>query len=68
MTVCPSCNDELDNEYLNSVMDELYRHKDSPFFFLFRQCPHCKYDLLFKKIVLSYYLVTNNKEILIGGA
>ncbi|EXG32041.1 hypothetical protein J733_1707 [Acinetobacter sp. 263903-2] len=49
-------------------MDELYRHKDSPFYSIIRQCPHCKYDLLFKKIVLSYYLVTNNKEILIGGA
>ena len=68
MTVCLLCNDELDNEYLNSVMDELSWHKDSPFYSIIRQCPHCKYDLLFKKIVLSYYLVTNNKEILIGGA
>ncbi len=33
MAFCPLCNDELDNEYLNSVMDELSRHKDSPFLF-----------------------------------
>lgn len=68
MAFCPLCNDELDNEYLNSVMDELSRHKDSPFYSIIKQCPHCKHDLLFKKIALSYYLVTNNKEILIGGA
>jgi hypothetical protein len=49
-------------------MDELSWHKDSPFYSIIKQCPHCKNDLLFKKIVLSYYLVTNNKEILIGGA
>lgn len=68
MACCPLCNNELDNKYLNSAMDELSRHKDSPFYSIIRQCPHCKHDLHFKKVALSYYLVTSNKEILIGGA
>ncbi len=68
MTACPLCNNVLDSEYLDSVMDELSRHKASPFYSVVKQCPRCKHDLLFKKIALSYYLVVNNKETLIGGA
>ncbi|MDC4377121.1 hypothetical protein NQ658_09190 [Acinetobacter baumannii] len=49
-------------------MDELARYKDSPFYSKIEQCPHCQKDLLFKKVALSYYLISDNKEILIGGA
>lgn len=68
MTACSLCNNELNNDYLKSAMDELSRHKDSPFYSIIKQCPHCKHDLLFKKIALSYYLITDKKEIIIGGA
>lgn len=68
MTACPLCNNQLDSEYLDSIMDELARYKDSPFYSKIEQCPHCQKDLLFKKVALSYYLVSDNKEILIGGA
>jgi DNA-directed RNA polymerase subunit RPC12/RpoP len=68
MTACSSCKNELNNDYLNSAMDELSQHKDSPFYSIIKPCPHCQHDLLFKKIALSYYLVTDKKEIVIGGA
>lgn len=32
MTAYPLCNNQLDSEYLDSVMDELARYKDFPFY------------------------------------
>lgn len=32
MTAYPLCNNQLNSEYLDSVMDELARYKDVPFY------------------------------------
>ncbi|MEQ1085936.1 hypothetical protein [Acinetobacter seifertii] len=68
MTACPSCNEELNNEYLDSVMDKLSYYKDSVLQTEAEQCPNCQKEIIFKKLALSYYLINGDKEILIGGA
>lgn len=68
MITCLLCNEELDSRYLNSVMDKLSHYKDSPFYSLAEKCPSCQKELLFKKVVLSYYLMNGDKKILIGNA
>ena len=60
MTACPSCNEELNNEYLD--------YKDSVLQTEAEQCPNCQKEIIFKKLALSYYLINGDKEILIGGA
>ncbi|WP_312584767.1 hypothetical protein [Acinetobacter sp.] len=48
-------------------MDELAHNKDT-FYSKDDKCPHCQQKLLFEKNALSYYLINDDKEILIGGA
>lgn len=67
MTACPLCNKELGSEYLDSIMDELAHNKDT-FYSKDDKCPHCQQKLLFEKNALSYYLINDDKEILICGA
>ena len=68
MITCPVCNEELNSEYLNYVMDKLSRYKDSIFQTEAEQCPKCQKEIVFKKLALSYYLINGDKEILIGAA
>ena len=66
MTACPLCNKEFGSEYLDSIMDELAHNKDT-FYSKDDKCLHCQQKLLLKN-ALSYYLINDDKEILIGGA
>ncbi|WP_407508156.1 hypothetical protein [Acinetobacter baumannii] len=68
MPACPSCNNNLDQDFLNSTMDELAKDKSQVFMTITESCPHCKAQLTFKKSALSYYLVNGVKEVFIGGA
>lgn len=69
MPACLSCNKDLDQDFLDSTMDELARDKSQVFMSIIKSCPHhCKTQLTFKKNALSYYLVSGVEEIFIGGA
>lgn len=65
MTAYPLCNNQLDSEYLDSVMDELARYKDFPFYSKAKQWSHFQQDLLLKKLALSYYLIVETKTFLL---
>lgn len=42
MPACPSCNNNLDQDFLDFAMDELARNKSQVFMNIIKNCPDCE--------------------------